>query len=106
MLYGYFFYPLFTLAYEQLLWVAEAAISEKCKLINTEKINSTYKGKLDYLRKIGVLSDHEYDYWNSFRELRNMASHLEQQRILPPGVTLRFISDISEFINALFVPTR
>lgn len=106
MLYGYFFYPLFTLAYEQLLRVAEAAISEKCNLINVEKINSKFKSKLDCLRKIGILSDHEYHLWNSFRELRNIASHPEQQTILPPGVTLRFISDISESINALFVPAK
>ncbi len=106
MLYGYFFYPLFTLAYEQLLRVAEAAISEKYKLTNAEKINLKFKGRLDYLKKIGILSDDEYHRWNSFRELRNIASHPEQQTILPPGVTLRFISDISEFINALFVPTK
>jgi hypothetical protein len=104
MLYGYFFYPLFTLAYEQLLRFAEAAISEKCELINAKKINSKFKGKLDYLGKIGILSDDEYHRWNSFRELRNIASHPEQQTILPPGITLRFIFDTSELINTLFAP--
>lgn len=105
MLYGYFFYPLFTLAYEQLLRVAEASISEKCNQIGGKKIKG-FKGKLDYLWKIRILSDDEFHRWNLFRELRNAASHPEQQTILPPGVTLRFISDISESINALYVSTR
>ncbi len=105
MLYGYFFYPLFTLALEQLLRVAETAVSEKCKQLTVEKISrNRFIDKLNYLRKAGVLSDEEYSRWNALRNLRNIASHPDQQAIFPPGVTLKFVFDISELINALFAP--
>ena len=35
--YGYFFYPLYTLACEQLFRVAEAAVSEKCRMLGAPK---------------------------------------------------------------------
>lgn len=105
MLYGYFFYPLFTLAYEQLLRVAETAISKKCKQITVEKIGKNRLiDKLKYLKNTNNLTDEEFLQWNLLRELRNIASHPDQQTILPPGVSLRFLSDISELINALFSP--
>lgn len=103
MLYGYFFYPLFTLAFEQLLRVAEAAISEKCRQITTDKIgNNTFKDKVDRLNKNKFFSDEEYTKWNSLRNLRNIASHPNEQTILPPGITIEFIFNISELINSLF----
>ena len=72
MLYGYFFYPLFTLASEQLFRVAEAAVSEKCKQVATDKISkSTFKDKVDRLNKDKLFSDEEYKKWNSLRETLN-----------------------------------
>ncbi|WP_293008862.1 hypothetical protein [Nitrosomonas sp.] len=103
MLYGYFFYPLFTLAFEQLLRVAEAAISEKCRQITTDKVgNNTFKDKIARLNKNKFFSDEEYTKWNLLRNLRNLASHPNEQAILPPGITLEFIFNISELINSLF----
>lgn len=105
MLYGYFFYPLFTLASEQLFRVAETAINEKCKQITTDKIgNNTFKNKLDHLNKDNLFSDDEHTKWNSLRNLRNIASHPHEQTILPPGIALELISNISELINSLFTP--
>lgn len=105
MLYGYFFYPLFTLASEQLFRVAEAAISEKCKQITADKIGkNTFKDKVGRLNKDKLFSDEEYTKWNSLRNLRNIASHPNEQKILPPGIALEFIFNISELINNLFTP--
>ncbi|MCC8996647.1 MAG: hypothetical protein LM517_06275 [Nitrosomonas sp.] len=102
MLYGYFFYPLFTLAFEQLLRVAEAAISEKCRQITTNKIGNNFKNKVDYLNKNQFFSDEEYTKWQSLRNLRNIASHPNEQTILPPGITIECISNISGLINSLY----
>ncbi len=105
MLYGYFFYPLFTLASEQLFRVAEAAISEKCKQITADKMGKkTFKDKVDRLNKDKLFSDEEYTKWSSLRNLRNMASHPNEQTILPPGIAFEFIVNISELINSLFTP--
>jgi hypothetical protein len=107
MLYGYFFYPLFTLASEQLLRVAEAAISKKCKQITTDKIGkNTFKDKVDRLNKDRLFSDEEYSKWNSLRSLRNIASHPNQQTVLPPGIALELISEISFLINNLFISAQ
>lgn len=102
MLYGYFFYPLFTLAFEQLLRVAEAAISEKCRQITTNKIGNNFKDKVDYLNKNKFFSDEEYTKWQSLRDLRNIASHPNEQTILSPGITIESISSISLLINKLY----
>ncbi len=37
MCYGYFFYPLYTLTYEQLFRVAETAVTLKCKSLSAPK---------------------------------------------------------------------
>lgn len=104
MLYGYFFYPLFTLAFEQLLRVVEAAVSEKCRQIGASKSANTFKTRVEYLQKANVLSVEENTLWDALRKLRNIASHPDQQTILPPGVTLEFVFNISELINRLFAP--
>lgn len=104
MVYGYFFYPLFTLALEQLLCVAEAAVSDKCKQIGARKSANTFQKKVAYLREANVLSEREYTQWDALRKLRNIASHPDEQTILPPGVTLEFVFDISLLINRLFAP--
>ena len=103
MLYGYFFYPLFTVAYEQLTRVAETAITEKCRQIGASKSANTFAKRVDYLRNANVLSEEENAQWDAFRMLRNIASHPDQQTILPPGVTLEFVFNTSQLINRLFV---
>ena len=102
MLYGYFFYPLFTLTFEQLLRVAEAAISEKCRQIGADKSANTFKKRVSYLREANILSEEENTQWGALRNLRNIASHSDQQTILPPGVILEFVFNISSLINRLF----
>lgn len=104
MLYGYFFYPLFTLAFEQLTRVAEAAVGEKCKQITASKSANTFQKRVAYLRKENVLSEEENAQWDALRNLRNIGSHPDQQTILPPGVTLGFVFGISGLINKLFAP--
>lgn len=103
MLYGYFFYPLFTLACEQLTRVAEAAVTEKCKQIGASKSVNTFQKRVAYLQKANVLSEVEYAQWGTLRSLRNIASHPDQQTILPPGITLGFVLEISSLINRLFL---
>lgn len=67
MMYGYFFYPLYTLATEQLYRVVEAAVSYKYELAGGPKqlLNSQTKktkfpvfvDKIDWLFNAGVLTD-------------------------------------------------
>lgn len=101
--YGYFFYPLYTLACEQLFRVAEAAVSEKCRMLSSPKKMSRFKQKVQFLFDSQVISDQERLDWDAVREFRNSTSHPQQQMILPPGAVASLLFKIGERINKLFV---
>ena len=102
MLYGFFFYPLYTLGSEQLFRVAEAAITHKCASLNAPKnVNSMASG-IKWLYQYEVISDIQQIKWNATRELRNMASHLKRQSIMTPGNAIGFVERSAELINSLW----
>lgn len=101
MTYGYFFYPLFTLASEQLYRVAEAAVSEKCALLGGPK-RSSFQDRIKFLLDRNVIADVDFPRWNAIRLLRNMSSHPQRQDILPPGVVATTLHLMAERLNSLF----
>jgi hypothetical protein len=102
MIYGYFFYPLYTLAAEQLFRVAEAAVTHKCKVLGLQKSNDKFKNKIDRLIDKKVIPSSELGRWDYVRKLRNIASHPESQSILTPGNAIGLLEDIVIQINSLF----
>ena len=102
MAYGYFFYPLYTLAAEQLFRVAEAAIAHKCEALEAPKSRSTFKKRVNWLVDEGVIPRPEFIRWDAIRTLRNAASHPEGQSILTPGNAIRLLEGIAGQINSLF----
>jgi hypothetical protein len=101
MTYGYFFYPLVTLANEQLYRVAEAAISEKCALFGGPK-RSSFQDKIKFLLDRNVIADVDFPRWDAIRLLRNMSSHPQRQDIRPPGMVATTLHLVAERINGLF----
>lgn len=102
MLYGYFFYPLYTLGAEQLFRVSEAAITHKCASMNTPKNVMSMASRIRWLYQHGEIPDIQKVKWNATRELRNMASHLERQSIMSPGNAIGFVERTAELINSLW----
>lgn len=119
MIYGWFFYPLITLAAEQCSRVLEAGVKACCVIhgIPTHRldkndrplraksgkpIETTYSENIAMLIKAEVIPASEVDYWNAARELRNLFSHPERQMIFPPGVTLGMLQTTSDRLNELF----
>lgn len=102
MAYGCFFYPLYTLAAEQLFRVAEAAVIHKCKALRALKSKGTFKERIDWLMDEGTIPQSELKRWEAIRELRNIASHPDRQSILTPGNAVGLLEDIAEQINSLF----
>lgn len=100
--YGYFFYPLYTLAAEQLYRVAEAAISQRCKLHEGSSSPKRFLDTIDWLADQKVISEEDRVYWHAIRKLRNSASHPERQMIITPAMALGSLSQIVEKINILF----
>lgn len=102
MAYGYFFYPLFTLAMEQLFRVAEAAVAHKCSALKAQKSIKKFEKRIDWLVNESIIPQTESALWHTVRHLRNMASHPEKQSILTPVYTLGILERIASQINSLF----
>jgi len=102
LVYGYFFYPLYTLACEQLFRVGEAAIIFRCKMFSPQLAKRTFEKKIEFLFKQGILNDLEKQRWHALRELRNISSHPIDQSIYPPGPVIGILTQMSDDINTLF----
>jgi hypothetical protein len=102
MAYGYFFYPMYTLAAEQVFRVAEAAVSHKCIASGAPKSRDTFKKKLEWLVETSEISEDERMTWNWIREARNWVSHLETQTVLTPSIAIQLLEKITNRINSLF----
>jgi len=102
MAYGYFFYPLYTLAAQQLFCVADAAILHKCKALGAPKSKGTFKKRIDWLVDEGTIPKSKLDRWEAVRSLRNAASHPDRQSIFTLGNAIGLVEDITQQINSLF----
>lgn len=105
MCYGYFFYPLFTLAAEQLNRVAEAAVLYKCKQENAPKKFKSFYSRIDYLINKGLIPKSEKIRWQGIRGLRNISSHPSHQSIIPPGNAIKSLKNMAKCINDLYIGT-
>jgi len=110
--YGYFFYPLYALASEQLARVAEAAVSRKYEALGGPKrvrknpkgkpTAATFADKLGYLEREGLAAGPDAMWWDAIRELRNAASHPEDHRPQDPGMARRRAETLAQMVNGLF----
>ena len=103
MTYGYYYYPIFTAAAEQLFRILESSVSHVCKIVDCPTSIRTYYSKIDWLTQQGIIGNDEKDRWDSSRQLRNSRSHPEHQMILTPGSTIGLLSSITDEINSLFI---
>lgn len=104
-IYGYFFYPLYTLGAEQLFRVAESAVRYKCKdaglaVDKVEKL-SFFEG-VKHLVNEGVIPHEEQCSWDALRNLRNLTSHPRDQTILFAYTAIDELRHIAADINGLF----
>lgn len=67
MVYGYFFYPLYTLAAEQLYRVAESAVRHKYLSMDAPKSFRSFAKHIEWLNNHGVISDTELIRWDAIR---------------------------------------
>lgn len=102
LIYGYFFYPIYTLGIEQLIRVANTATRLKCVHMNApEGVNNFYR-QIEYLHQESIIDSKEQDRWQSLRKLRNMSSHPTEHTILNQSTVLMTLAFIAEDINNLF----
>ena len=101
MIYGNFFYPLFTLGAEQLYRVAEAAVKQKCTQMGEVSLRSFYN-RINWLHEKSVILSADVPRWHAVRKLRNYASHPNWQQIMAPGNALGTLETLSDLINHIF----
>ena len=106
MTYGFFFYPLITVAEEQLFRVVETAVTLKCKTIGAPKFVNKFHKRIDFLAHRNIIPEQEIENWHAIRQLRNIASHPDFQNISTPGEVIRILHRTSEEINFLFEKTE
>ncbi len=111
MIYGWFFYPLLTLASEQCYRILEVAAHKKCEQLNipTERILKSGKHRtrdfselIQELKTYGAINIGDSHKWDAGRSLRNTTSHPQQRMILVPGQTLSILTITVNLINNLF----
>jgi predicted nuclease with RNAse H fold len=114
ILYGWLFYPLLTLASEQLHRVQEAAVRARCKIDGIPLTKTLKNGCVrarnfaDLIGELsgrGIIRHDECGIWDVTRNLRNMSSHPERPTILPPGHALAAIDVTARQINQIFDKT-
>jgi len=71
MCYGYYFYPLYMLAAEQLFRVAEAAVHHRAEQLKAPKNLKKFATKLKFLVGSGAITVADKDRWDAIRTLRN-----------------------------------
>ena len=102
MIYGYFYYPLFTFGSEQILRIGEAAITAKFVASNGPTTTKTFFDRIKWLEESGVISPEIAASWHVVREARNYSSHPSEAAILTPGMVQIQVVEIVNRVNALF----
>jgi hypothetical protein len=101
MVYAYHFYPLYTLAMEQLFRVGEAAVLAKQRGLGLSSKRQTFSKAIEALTQKGIIDELTSRRMHALRTLRNCASHPDRQSIFPPGSAIGTMERLAEDINAL-----
>lgn len=111
MVYAWFFYPLLALGSEQCYRVLEAAVRLRCEQAgiatkrqtkNGKTIRTSFAENIESLIKAGIIPESDKMRWEAIRNLRNIGSHPEFQKILSPGIAIPNLFTTAELLNALF----
>lgn len=104
MIYGYFYYPLYTVGPQHAYGAVEAAVAEKCKQVAITGRMRGLHAMTTRLHAAGHISDAQLAQLESLRELRNDSAHPRFQSTFPPGMAQKFLRDVAEAVNSLFQP--
>lgn len=103
MVYGYLFYPLYTLASDQLYRALETAVIKKCEIENAPKSKTKgYQKQIEWLTEAGFINKSETRVWEYGRIRRNSVSHLQKQHISLPVHAYSTLETAVKQINSLF----
>ncbi len=104
MVYGIFFYPLYTLGTEQLFRVFEHVVRSKYNALRQGKKAPSFKAIIHWLVNHGHLPGPNPERWLAAYDLRNAASHPTMQTIFLPADAIRTLRDMKSLIEHLYPP--
>lgn len=104
IIYGFYFYPLFTLGCEQLYRVIETAMNIwwKRSSSNTDQKIKGFHKRIEWLANKGRLTGKRLELWRGIKELRNSGSHPDDQRLWSPKEVGENLVGASFLLNELF----
>ncbi len=102
IVYGFQFYPLFTLGVEQVFRVMETAVIRKCEMLGLKPCRDNFDERIKTLHEQGHISEANAATLQAIRHLRNDASHPKEQMILTPAAASGLLRGIVDQINSLF----
>lgn len=102
MIYGYFFYPIFSFSSEQFTRIAETAINKKCEEVGTPKTVQGFRKKIRWLVNNTFISKESAGKWQRIVFLRNHYSHPTFQNIVFPSMAIDLMTEVAGSINELF----
>lgn len=98
-----FFYPLYSLAVEQVMRVADAAVAAKCQMLAAPRSQTDrFATRIDWLAKHGGIADFSAERWHQLRAWRNELAHQTRPTILTPAMVAPLFDSIARDIQALF----
>lgn len=105
MVYGIFFYPLYTLGEEQLYRVFEYLVRLQYEKLSGPKPQRNVRAQVQWLIDNEHFPEPAPDRWMAMYELRNIASHPTMQQITGPPQAARTLHEMKGLIEH-FYPTR
>lgn len=100
MIYGYFYYPLYTLGSEQLYRVYEAALRHRCREMGAPGKIQGFGNMLEWLAaNEGQVN---LEIWDILRQMRNAGSHPDIQQLSAPGMAMNDLEIAVRLIEKLF----
>lgn len=105
MVYGYQFYPLFTLGFEQLIRIMETAVICRCEMLKLKPHRDNFDEHINILHKNGKITDDDAEMLQVLRHYRNEASHPKSLAILTPALANAGLKAIVAQLNSMFSET-
>lgn len=102
IVYGYYFYPLYTLGMEQLHRVGESAVKHKLKSIEEVKGKVSFTRCVERLKELKVVEGKSYNRWKTLKEMRNASSHATRHSLLPIEMVINHMAVFAKEVNKLF----
>lgn len=103
LVYGWFYYPLFTVGAENMYFVIETAVGERCLQLHAPKGRRTFKKKVDWMFEKRHLTEFEFGRLDASRNLRNMAAHRDKGCFYDPSWSVDGVCVAADIINGLFL---